>query len=123
MSTNDIPQTHDPLRVTTNDGTVWQRSGVTCSGRGLYVVEGVTSCPDHVMATLDELAAHGIKPLSQLLAPQAEDVTPQVQQLRGILAGQRAATAEQLAEQRHLLDPLDHDLEALAPRTQDGGAR
>ncbi|MFE1903851.1 hypothetical protein ACFW96_09285 [Streptomyces gardneri] len=56
-------------------------------------------------------------------APQAEDVTPQVQKLREILASQRAATAGELAEQRHLVDPLDHALEALAPHTQDGGAR
>ncbi|GGY29908.1 hypothetical protein GCM10010363_08000 [Streptomyces omiyaensis] len=115
MSTNHIPHTDDPLTVTTLDGTVWQRSGVTHTGRGLYVLDGVTVCPDHIMATLDELAEHGIKALSQPLAPSAEDVTPQVQKLREILAGQRA-------EQRHLVDPLDHTLEALAPRTQDGGA-
>ena len=123
MKQNHIPQTHDPLVVTTNDGTVWQRSGVTRSGHGLYAVEGVTLCPEHVMATLAELAEHGIKPMSQPLAPQTEDVTPQVQKLRTLLAGQRAATAGELAEQRHLVDPLDHALEALAPRTQNGGAR
>lgn len=122
MSTNHIPHTNDPLTVTTLDGTVWQRSGVTRTGRGLYVIEGVIICPDHVMATLEELAEHGIKPLSQPLAPSAEDVTPQVQKLREILAAQRATSGE-LAEQRHLVDPLDHTLEALAPRTDDGGAR
>ncbi|MEU7293366.1 hypothetical protein AB0A76_09200 [Streptomyces exfoliatus] len=121
MSQNDIPQTRDPLTVTTLDGTKWVRSGLTRSGRGLYAIEGVTACPDHVMATLNELAEHGIKPLSQPLAPSAENVSPQVQKLRGILAGQRAATDGELAEQRHLVDPLDHALEALAPRTQDGG--
>lgn len=56
-------------------------------------------------------------------APLADDVTPQVKKLRQILAGQRAATDGELAEQRHLVDPLDHAMEALAPRTQDGGAR
>lgn len=221
MSQNDIPQTHDPLTVTTLDGTRWVRSGLTRSGRGLYAIEGATACPDHVMATLNELAEHGIRPLPQPLAPSTENVSPQVQKLRGILAGQRAATVPQndpydaiprfsasqiarwqarqqeaprvsfatvkvgdrirfvtadngyagqgevwrtgtvakvtaktvivdcdenllgevavlrgddwnaravqraatngaLAEQRHLVDPLDHALEALAPHTQDG---
>jgi len=123
VSTNNIPQTRDPLTVTTLDDTRWVRAGVTRSGRGLYVIDGVTVCPEHVMATLDELAEHGIKPLTQPLAPAAEDVTPQVQKLREILAGQRAATDGELAEQRHLVDPLDHALEALAPHTQAGGAR
>ncbi|MFE0651396.1 hypothetical protein ACFVZH_22685 [Streptomyces sp. NPDC059534] len=50
-------------------------------------------------------------------AEQPEDVSPQVAKLRGILARQRAATAGELAEQRHLMDPLDHTLEVLAPRS------
>lgn len=39
------------------------------------------------------------------------------------VAAPHRPTDGELAEQQHLIDPLDHALEALAPRTQDGGAR
>ncbi|MFG2372615.1 hypothetical protein ACGFY9_14190 [Streptomyces sp. NPDC048504] len=54
------PTTHDPLVVNTKDGAVWQRRAVTADGRGLYAVTGSCSCPEYLMATLAELAAHGI---------------------------------------------------------------
>ncbi len=54
------PQTHDPLVVNTKDGTVWQRRAVTAEGRGLYAAAGSCSCPEYLMATLAELAEHGI---------------------------------------------------------------
>ncbi|MFG3170632.1 hypothetical protein [Streptomyces sp. NPDC048200] len=54
------PTTHDPLVVNTADGAVWQRRAVTADGRGLYAVTGSCSCPEYLMATLPELAAHGI---------------------------------------------------------------
>lgn len=53
--------TRDPLAVTTRDGMSWVRRAVTQDGRGLYAPEGVCSCPEFVMATLAELAEHGIK--------------------------------------------------------------
>ena len=55
------PKTRDPLTVTTRDGMSWVRRAVTQDGRGLYAPEGVCSCPEFVMATLVELAEHGIK--------------------------------------------------------------
>ncbi|MFD0146179.1 MULTISPECIES: hypothetical protein [unclassified Streptomyces] len=104
MNPNDIPQLtprpRDPLSVTTSDGTVWVRSAITRTGRGLYTIDGVHTCPEHVMATLDELAEHGLRPQQTDRDDANEDVTPQVQKLRGILAGQRAA----------LEDPHDSDL-------------
>ncbi|MFE7076803.1 hypothetical protein ACFU96_42595 [Streptomyces sp. NPDC057620] len=54
------PQTHDPLVVNTKDGVVWQRRAVTAEGRGLYAVTGSCNCPEFLMATLAELAEHGI---------------------------------------------------------------
>ncbi|MFF7851872.1 hypothetical protein ACFZDF_30435 [Streptomyces sp. NPDC007910] len=45
----------------------------------------------------------------------AEDVSPQVAKLRSVLAPTVHPTAGELAEQRHLMDPLDHLLESLAP--------
>lgn len=55
------PTTHDPLVVNTQDGVVWQRRALTREGRGLYAVaDAPACCPEYVMATLAELAAHGI---------------------------------------------------------------
>lgn len=55
------PTTRDPLAVTTSDGTAWVRRAVTRGGRGLYAPEDVTGCPKFVMATLEELAEHGLQ--------------------------------------------------------------
>ncbi|WP_405956081.1 hypothetical protein [Streptomyces phaeochromogenes] len=53
--------THDPLVVNTKDGAVWMRRAVTRDGRGLYsVADAPRCCPEFVMATLTELAEHGI---------------------------------------------------------------
>jgi hypothetical protein len=49
-----------PLVVNTSDGTCWTRRGVLRGGEALYAPEGVCSCPEFVMATLAELAEHGI---------------------------------------------------------------
>jgi hypothetical protein len=52
--------TRDPLVVNTKDGAVWQRRAVTRDGHGLYAVTGSCCCPEYLMATLAELAEHGI---------------------------------------------------------------
>lgn len=65
------PTCRDPLAVTTTDGTRWVRAAVTRTGRGLYAVEDLASCPQFVMATLEELAEHGIRgrdPLADAVA-------------------------------------------------------
>lgn len=49
-----------PLVVNTRDGVCWTRRTVTSSGIALYAPEGVCGCPEFVMATLPELAEHGI---------------------------------------------------------------
>ncbi|MFJ8538102.1 hypothetical protein [Streptomyces sp. NPDC093591] len=49
-----------PLVVNTRDGMCWTRRTVTSSGIALYAPEGVCGCPEFVMATLVELAEHGI---------------------------------------------------------------
>jgi hypothetical protein len=54
------PTTHDPRFVNTKDGVCWERRAVTDSGLGLYAVEGSCKCPPFKMATLAELAEHGI---------------------------------------------------------------
>lgn len=49
-----------PLVVNTRDGVCWTRRTVTSGGIALYAPEGVKTCPNFVMATLAELAEHGI---------------------------------------------------------------
>ncbi|MGW0495087.1 hypothetical protein ACWD0Z_06490 [Streptomyces sp. NPDC003007] len=49
-----------PLVVNTRDGVCWTRRTVTSGGIALYAPESVPTCPDFVMATLPELAEHGI---------------------------------------------------------------
>jgi hypothetical protein len=49
-----------PLAVNTADGVCWTRRATTRGGLALYAPEGVCSCPEFVMATLEELAEHGI---------------------------------------------------------------
>lgn len=50
-----------PAKVRTADGVVWERRAETRGGLALYAVEGVCGCPVYVMATLAELAEHGIQ--------------------------------------------------------------
>lgn len=49
-----------PRFVNTRDGVCWTRRTVTSGGIALYAPEGVCKCPEFVMATLAELAEHGI---------------------------------------------------------------
>jgi len=65
------PTPRDPISVTTLDGMRWVRAAVTRTGRGLYAPEAMASCPQFVMATLAELAEHGIQgqdPLADAVA-------------------------------------------------------
>lgn len=66
------PMSHDPITVTTSEGTRWIRAAVTREGRGLYRPELAPSCPQYVMATLEELAEHGIKGQEATAAAVAE---------------------------------------------------
>lgn len=50
-----------PATVRTTDGVVWERRAETRGGLALYAVEGVCKCPPYVMATLAELAEHGLE--------------------------------------------------------------
>lgn len=60
--------TSDPLVVNTQDGVVWMRRAVTREGRGLYAVaDAPKCCPEFVMATLAELAEHGIAGMADAL--------------------------------------------------------
>lgn len=79
------PVSHDPLVVNTRDGVVWQRRAVTRDGHGLYAVTGSCSCPEYLMATLAELAEHGIAGSADVLpipvGPAPVDPQAAVEQL------------------------------------------
>lgn len=68
-----------PVAVNTADGTCWTRRGALRGGEALYAPEGVCDCPPFVMATLAELAEHGIVGSADALpmpvgpAPVSED--------------------------------------------------
>lgn len=79
------PTTHDPLVVNTQDGVVWQRRAVTSDGRGLYAVTGSCSCPEYLMATLAELAEHGICGSADVL-PVPVGPAPQLSELGQVSA-------------------------------------
>lgn len=56
-----------PLVVNTKDGTVWTRREGMRGGEALYAPEKCGTCPQFVMATLTELAEHGIVGSSDVL--------------------------------------------------------
>lgn len=88
-----------PLVVNTADGTVWTRRGELRGGESLYAPEGVCSCPPFVMATLAELAEHGIAGSADALpvpvGPQPSDREKE-----------RAAIAELIGEAKPASDGL-----------------
>ena len=49
-----------PLVVNTKDNTTWVLHTVTRAGLALYAVAGACACPSYLLATLEELAEHGI---------------------------------------------------------------
>jgi hypothetical protein len=58
------------LVVNTQDGCCWRRRAVTRAGRGLYALEGVKGdVPNMVLATLNELAEHGLSSMSMHALP------------------------------------------------------
>lgn len=85
-----------PLVVNTNDGTVWTRRAATRAGEALYSMAGV-DCPEMVMATLAELAEHGIVGSADVLPmpvspePQAP-MTLQAARVRLAQYGERTST-------------------------------
>ena len=62
------PTTRDPLVVNTQDGSCWTRRAVTREGRGLYALADVAAgVPDEVLASLAELAEHGLASMADAL--------------------------------------------------------
>ena len=99
-----------PAKVRTADGVVWERRAETRGGLALYAVEGVCKCPPYVMATLGELAEHGIQS-SELAAVVAE---------LGALPMPAGSPAERSADK---LTRLFAPTQALREDAETGGAR
>lgn len=105
------PATHDPIAVTTKDGTSWFRRAVTNEGRGLYAVDGACSCPEYLMATLAELAEHGVSGTAYALpvpvGTQALDAEARVAELETAAYGAATVRLHPPVEQiRHLHDAV-----------------
>jgi hypothetical protein len=103
------PVSHDPLVVNTQDGACWMRRAVTREGRGLYAVaDAPACCPEYVMATLAELAEHGLASVAFAL-PMPVGPGPRVSELDRL----RAQVAELLAERHSTNEWVDDAAEAL----------
>lgn len=97
-----------PLVVNTKGGVCWTRRAVTSGGIALYAPEAVRTCPEFVMATIDELAEQGIvgsaDALPMPVAPEPQD------------AGTRAELAELIGTAKPATDRL---LQQLAQSVRD----
>lgn len=93
--------THSPPPdelVRGGDGSLWRKAGRSSSNEQVYVLDGtdLETCPRWVRMAEAELVA-----LVGVLTPVPAHIP----------------TSGELAEQRHLVDPLGHLLESLAPCT------
>jgi hypothetical protein len=80
------PVSRDPLVVNTQDGSCWMRRAVTREGRGLYALaDMVAGAPDAVLATLADLAEHGLASVAFAL-PMPVGPAPQVPELERLRA-------------------------------------
>lgn len=113
------PTTHDPLVINTRDGSVWMRRAVTRDGHGLYAVADSVNCPEYVMATLAELAEHGIvgqaHALPMPVGPAPTDLPRDGGQLRKALQDTLAALLAGQVE-REALQRENEQLRGMAGR-------
>lgn len=93
----NAPMTHDPLVVNTQDGTCWVRRAVSREGRGLYAVaDAPACCPEYVMATLAELAEHGLASMADALPMPVGSTAPDAGRVREELFYEELATSARL---------------------------
>ncbi|WP_406417931.1 hypothetical protein [Streptomyces sp. NBC_01614] len=128
-----------PLVVNTNDGTCWTRRAVTRGGEALYALADVEDCPDLVMATLAELAEHGIAGAADALpvpvgkGPQSRSVLDRARDalgarmakddLRLVLENVIDYAAGLEAERRTTNEALDDAVRALRARARKDPAQ
>jgi hypothetical protein len=94
-----------PLVVNTRDGVCWTRRTVTRGGVALYAPESVQTCPNFVMATLAELAEHGIAGSADVLPVPVgtAPLAPQGRQRTMLDHAREALTARMLKDDLRLV--------------------
>ncbi|WP_432184895.1 hypothetical protein [Streptomyces tendae] len=94
-----------PVAVNTADGACWTLRTVTAGGIGLYAPEAVKTCPEFVMATLEDLAAHGIQGSADALpmpvGPAPQETGPRSFALVGEVTAEDYDDAVYAAEQAY----------------------
>lgn len=95
------PTTHDPLVVATKSGVTWVRRAVV-DGRGLYAVTDSCKCPEYLMATLAELAEHGIAGSADALPMPVAPERSELDQARDDVMGACLARWEEEQENARL---------------------
>ncbi len=127
---------HDPLVVNTQDNRCWVRRAWSRDGHGLYGLEGSPQTAEQTLLLMRELAEYGLRsmafvlpvqvadgitrltaPTQALQEPIEEDVRPQVQKLRALLAGQR-----EVVDGEHYA-VVHHDYHNGRDMPETGGAR
>jgi hypothetical protein len=86
------PVSRDPLVVNTQNGFCWMRRAVTREGRGLYALaDTVAGAPDMVLATLADLAEHGLASMVDALPMPVGSgrQVPELERLRAEVAALR----------------------------------
>ncbi|MEV2249359.1 hypothetical protein AB0I94_02180 [Streptomyces sp. NPDC050147] len=106
-----------PLVVNTKDGTCWTQREGTRGGEALYAPEKCGSCPAFVMATLTELAEHGIAGSADALpmpvGPQRGTAAEQLGDVRPASTGLVASLAKSVRDCREHEHPTWEDLYCL----------
>ncbi|MFH9823073.1 hypothetical protein [Streptomyces bobili] len=114
------PVTHDPLVVNTQDGTVWCRRAVTREGRGLYVLaDAPQCCPEFVMATLADLAEHGLALVAFALPVPVGPVPPQPRTEVERLAAEVVRLQETVAQREFDAKRACHEQDEMRERVSE----
>ncbi|MFE4697244.1 hypothetical protein ACFRIC_09140 [Streptomyces sp. NPDC056738] len=98
------PVTHDPLVVSTQDGSSWMRRAITRDGHGLYALAGsVAGAPTEVLSTIPELAAdHGLRGMAFALPMPVGTVPRTLDQVEEELTGANLSLYEEQLETARL---------------------
>jgi hypothetical protein len=98
-----------PLVVNLRDGSCWVRHAVTRGGLALYALNGVNRYPEPVVATLPELAEHGIAGSADALPMPVGSQPPSADAESARLRARVAELEEQRDRRRARLVALQND--------------
>lgn len=110
-----------PERVRTTDGAVWEKRAETRGGLALYAVEGAPKCcPPVVMATLEELAEHGVRS-ADLAAVVAELGALPVPAGPVVSVAEDGSTLRFVSREERYESPLHHEYRVSHDLPESGG--